>query len=195
MRIRKELLWPLLLTAGVVIADQISKGLIVRYVEPYYKQGFTIDVIGEVVRILHTSNTAIAFSIGRNLSMPLKRILFTILPLLLLGGMFAYYFLAPGTRLQRWSLASLLGGGIGNLIDRVFRVGGVVDFIDVKFYGFLGYERWPTFNVADSSIVVGAILLLVATFIDSRRIHREEMAAKAEKPSKSAASSSAGGKK
>jgi signal peptidase II len=72
--------------------------------------------------------------------------------------------------LQRWVLCGIVGGGIGNVIDRIFRPEGVVDFVSVKFYGLFGLERWPTFNVADSSVVVCAILLVVSTIvIDSRR--------------------------
>jgi signal peptidase II len=58
-------------------------------------------------------------------------------------------------------VAGIIGGGIGNIIDRIFRPAGVVDFISVKFYGILGMERWPTFNIADSSVVVCCLLLLV----------------------------------
>ncbi len=54
-----------------------------------------------------------------------------------------------------------MGGGIGNLIDRIFRSLRVVDFISVKFYGIFGLERWPTFNIADASLVVSGILLAV----------------------------------
>ena len=71
------------------------------------------------------------------------------------------------TRLQRWAVAGILGGGIGNIIDRIFRPDGVVDFISVKFYGLLGFERWPTFNLADSSVVVCCILLLVSIIAGS----------------------------
>jgi len=59
-----------------------------------------------------------------------------------------------------------LGGGIGNLIDRIFRSFRVVDFISVKVYGFLGFERWPTFNVADASLVVSGILLAALLLFD-----------------------------
>jgi signal peptidase II len=77
-----------------------------------------------------------------------------------------WYYLSSNdfTRLQRWATAGILGGGIGNIIDRIFRPDGVVDFISVKFYGLFGFERWPTFNVADSSVVV-CCLLLFATII------------------------------
>jgi signal peptidase II len=56
----------------------------------------------------------------------------------------------------------IIGGGFGNLIDRFFRPDGVVDFIDVKFYGLFGLERWPTFNVADSAVVVCGSLLFIS---------------------------------
>ena len=56
----------------------------------------------------------------------------------------------------------ICGGGFGNLIDRFFRSEGVIDFIDVKFYGLFGLERWPTFNIADSAVVVCGILLLIS---------------------------------
>jgi signal peptidase II len=76
-----------------------------------------------------------------------------------------YYFRSDEfTSFQRWAVAGILGGGIGNLIDRVCRPAGVVDFISVNFYGFLGFSRWPTFNIADSSVVVFGLLLLFTIF-------------------------------
>ena len=66
----------------------------------------------------------------------------------------------------------MLGGGLANMVDRVFRPQGVVDFVDVKFYGLFGMERYPTFNVADSSVVVGGILLLVTFLGAELRAHR-----------------------
>ena len=58
----------------------------------------------------------------------------------------------------------------GNIIDRIFRPQGVVDFIDVKFFGIFGLERWPTFNVADASIVVCGIILIVSFFLTIRNV-------------------------
>ena len=66
--------------------------------------------------------------------------------------------------MQCWCISGIIGGGIGNLIDRIFRSEGVVDFIDVKFFGIFGLDRWPTFNVADAAIVVCGIIL-ITTFI------------------------------
>ncbi|GMO50340.1 MAG: hypothetical protein Ta2G_07780 [Termitinemataceae bacterium] len=68
-----------------------------------------------------------------------------------------------------------MGGGAGNLIDRIFRPDGVVDFISVKWFGltfkngdavpFLGFDRWPTFNVADASVVVCVFIWLISIII------------------------------
>lgn len=54
---------------------------------------------------------------------------------------------------------------MGNLYDRFFRPNGVVDFIDVKFYGIFGFERWPTFNIADMGVLICGILLMVSFII------------------------------
>jgi signal peptidase II len=64
------------------------------------------------------------------------------------------------TSLQRWAITGIIGGGAGNLIDRIFRPDGVVDYISVKFYGLFGFDRWPTFNIADASVVVCVFLFL-----------------------------------
>ncbi|HOX92234.1 MAG TPA: signal peptidase II, partial [Spirochaetales bacterium] len=65
--------------------------------------------------------------------------------------------------LQGAELAGIIGGGMGNILDRIFRADGVVDFLSVKFYGLFGLERWPTFNVADATVVVCGILLAAST--------------------------------
>ena len=62
-----------------------------------------------------------------------------------------------------------MGGGLGNYGDRIFRPQGVVDFLDFKFYGIFGMERWPTFNVADMTVVIAAILLFISFLIPDRR--------------------------
>ena len=67
-------------------------------------------------------------------------------------------------------MAGIIGGGLGNLIDRIVRPDGVVDFITVKFYGIFGYDRWPTFNIADASVVGSVLLFLVTMFIPVKKI-------------------------
>ena len=163
-------LTPLLLSAAIILLDQATKLLVVLFVEPYRFNRHSIELVGDIVRIINIGNRAMAFSIGSQLAPPIQRILFIVLPLLVIG-LLVWYFIREvhATTLQRWTLAGIIGGGIGNLIDRIFRSGGVVDFIDIKFWGLLGFERWPTFNVADSSVVVCGILMVVATFSAGRK--------------------------
>ena len=93
----------------------------------------------------------------------LRRICFGIIPLLVIVMVIVVYLRNDDfNSLQRWAICGVLGGGLGNIIDRFFRAEGVVDFIDVKFYGLFGLERWPTFNVADASVVVCGILLVIS---------------------------------
>lgn len=153
---------PLVLTVIVIVVDQITKAFVVANVQRIEFSGFTVEVLGNFLRIIHTRNLGVAFSIGRGLPDDVRRLVFTILPAIVLVGLLAYYVrVNVFTRLQRWAVAGIIGGGVGNLIDRVFRSEGVVDFVDVKFYGIFGLDRWPTFNVADATVVVCGILLMI----------------------------------
>ncbi|MDR1444380.1 MAG: signal peptidase II [Treponema sp.] len=157
----KKKILPLSLTALILLLDQGVKAFIVKN---WPNEGLINDVFNNgFLYIFHVRNKAIAFSLGHNLPGQARFVLFTIAPILVLGFLFWYYLKSQDfTRLQRWAVAGILGGGLGNLIDRVFRPDGVVDFISVKFYGILGMERFPTFNVADSSIVICCILFFIS---------------------------------
>lgn len=158
---------PFILTLGVILADQFTKWLITVLIPA---GGIGASFMGDFLRIIHARNTAIAFSIGTSMPQVLKVILFSAVPLIVLGIIAAYLLKTDSlTRLQRWAACGILGGGVGNLIDRIFRPLGVVDFIDVKFYGLFGLDRWPTFNVADAVIVVCGFLL-VLSFSSSKKI-------------------------
>jgi signal peptidase II len=158
---------PFLLTAAVVALDQATKAAVVAFVP---MNGLGFSALGDFFWLVHVRNPAVAFSLGEGLAPELRKVLFTILPLLLVGLILVYYFKGKGLgSLQRWSLCGIVGGGLGNLIDRIFRPEGVVDFLSVKFYGIFGFERWPTFNVADSSVVVCGILLVIAMILDERK--------------------------
>ncbi|MCK5674662.1 MAG: signal peptidase II [Spirochaetales bacterium] len=160
---------PLILTMGIIIIDQISKLIIVNRI-PIHTIGKSF--FGGILRIIHTRNLAIAFSMGNNLPDGVRYILFTILPIAILIGLLVYYLKGDDfTNIQRWAVAGILGGGIGNLTDRVLRPLGVVDFIDVKFFGIFGLERWPTFNVADSMVVVSGLLLLFSFIFEDLKKH------------------------
>jgi len=126
--------------------------------------------LGDFLAIVHVRNTAIAFSMGDSLSLAVKLLFFIIVPVLLVIAVLFIYFSKRFvlSSFHRWVLALFLGGGIGNLIDRIFRNFRVVDFISVKVYGFLGFERWPTWNIADASLVVSGILLAASIIWESK---------------------------
>lgn len=160
----KKKLFPFSLALFIIILDQITKMAVVASIEPY---SVKYSFFGSFLRIIHVRNKAIAFSLGHSLPEAARTALFSLLPLVILAALVIYVLKTDEVTLsQRWYLAGITGGGFGNLIDRFFRPEGVVDFIDVKFYGIFGLERWPTFNVADSSIVVfGALLFLSMVWV------------------------------
>ena len=153
-------LWPLSLTLFIIILDQITKTLVVKNI-PLYTIG--AEFFGDFLRIIHVSNTGVAFSVGASWSDIVRFAAFVIVPLVVIVLVFIVYFRNnEWTTLQRWAIMGIVGGGIGNLIDRAFRAEGVVDFIDVKFFGIFGLERWPTFNVADAAVVVCGFMLIIS---------------------------------
>lgn len=157
---------PLILSLFIIIVDQITKALIVKTIGE--------DSIGwrsksDFLWIVHVRNNAVAFSLGENAPTILKYVLFVAFPLVVMGVV-CYLIVSKRyqdefSTLERWCLAGILGGGCGNLIDRLFRSLRVVDFISVKFFGLFGLERFPTWNVADSAVVVSVILLLLSFII------------------------------
>ena len=163
----KSKLWPISLALIVILLDQLTKILVMKNI-PLYTIGASF--FGDFFRIIHVANTGVAFSVGATWSDTLRRFLFSLIPLIVIGIVVAIYFRNnTWTKLQRWAIMGIVGGGLGNLIDRFFRAEGVVDFIDVKFYGLFGMERWPTFNVADSAVVVCGILLIISFIVTSIR--------------------------
>jgi signal peptidase II len=177
MKLDKERTLPLLLTGIIILVDQVTKAIIAGKwpIVPPDRFVFIADVFNnDFLYIYHVRNKVIAFSLGTNIPEPVRPLVFILLPLAVLGVLLWYYLRSSDfTRLQRWATAGIIGGGMGNIIDRIFRPEGVVDFISVKFYGIFGFERWPTFNVADSSVVVCCILLF-ATIIVSPKKPREQ---------------------
>lgn len=150
----------------MVILDQFTKWLVSIKVFPW-TVGFSC--CNDFFRIIHVYNPGIAFSLGGTWSSSIRSILFGLMPLFVICVVLVVYFRSETfTRMQRWCIAGVIGGGIGNLIDRFFRPEGVLDFIDVKFYGLFGLERWPTFNIADSSVVVCGIFLLLTVIFEAR---------------------------
>lgn len=154
---------PLILSAAIIGADQISKALVVRHIEPYRLTRDTVSVIGNFVSFIRTQNLGVALSVGQTWPPAARRVMVIAVPLIVI--VLAGFYLIRGrdlTRLQRWSLAGIVGGGLGNLIDRIFRPDGVIDFVMVNMYGFLGQHYFPIFNVADSTVTVCGIILIAA---------------------------------
>ncbi len=169
----KRKLIPVFFGIGVFLFDQLTKWLVVKFI-PLYT--IKMQFFGDFLQIIHVRNLGAAFSIGGSLPQTLRSILLAAVPVIILVIVMIVYFRNNTfTWLQRWLICGVAGGGFGNLFDRVFRKDGVVDFIDVKFYGLFGFERFPTFNMADSFIMVCGILLMISFFV---QISKEKKAAK-----------------
>jgi len=146
------------LTALVVLAaDQLTKALVVAALGV----GERASVMGDLVVLWHVQNRGAAFSLFQDAA-----VLFYVVTLAAFG-MIAYFHRALAGR-GPWLqlvLGAVLGGTLGNLIDRL-RLGYVTDFVSVG----IGDLRWPTFNVADASIVVGILTLVgYLTLVDPQR--------------------------
>ena len=171
MNIEKKKLLPFILTAVVIILDQITKALVVKHI-PLMTIGY--QFFGDFLRIIHVANTGVAFSMGDSLPLILRRFVFGLVPTIVMALVVVVYLRnSDFTLLQNWAICGIVGGGIGNVIDRFFRAEGVVDFIDVKFYGLFGLQRWPTFNVADSAVVVCGIILIITFNIQVKNESKE----------------------
>ena len=136
-----------LFVAGIVAADQVTKYLTVLYIPSLGVQ----PLIPGLLQISYVQNTGAAFS-----SFEGQQWLFALIFVVFTGLIFYEYFKKPMgfTTFERWCIAAIYGGGLGNMIDRV-RLGYVVDMIETTFMDF------PVFNVADCFITCGCVLLLV----------------------------------
>ncbi len=170
MKARRYL--PFLLSAGIIILDQVSKAIIVHLV-PENTVGARL--LGDFLWICHVRNDAVAFSLGSGLDIWLKYLLFILVPVILMvvlsWAIVSKRLDAELSNAERWCLAGIVGGGIGNLIDRFFRSLRVVDWISTNNYGWFGMERFPTYNIADAAVVVSVILLILIILIQGRRSH------------------------
>jgi signal peptidase II len=125
--------------------------------------------VGDLVRIVFGQNSGALFGMFSGLEQPWRTVVLLIVPLAAIS-LVLFFMRVSGERdrLALMGLALILGGAVGNQLDRLLRHGRVVDFVDVSWdaepvRGWLvrtfGSSHWPAFNVADSAIVVGAILL------------------------------------
>jgi signal peptidase II len=169
----------LFFTLAVLITDQVSKFYIKGITIPLLNLklegmyiGESISLLGDFFKITFIENPGMAFGFNPGSDFKLWISLFSIVASV---GLLVYLYLARDKSLSlRIAIAMILGGAIGNLIDRMFYgiiydyapmfYGRVVDFLDFDFFNFsiLGrdYDRWPIFNIADASVTVGVLILI-----------------------------------
>jgi signal peptidase II len=143
----------LLLIFAVVCLDQLAKWIVVRSIGLHD----SVPLVDGLLSLSHVRNRGAAFGILSDWDLPYQSTLLAALSLAALGAIALYFWrLPPSARLPRLALGLVLGGAIGNLIDRA-RLGYVVDFVHV----YWREHQWPDFNVADSAITIGVTLLVI----------------------------------
>ena len=152
-----RLFWPILIV--VVAVDVLTKALAVRTLAP---ARVPHDLIGEYLRFTLVYNPGAAFGLHVGEHSRWVFMALTIGALLILGRL--YVLAAAGDRSRVAALALVCGGAIGNLIDRIRSPLGVVDFLDIG----VNDTRWPTFNVADIAVSIGAFVLAVVLWAEDR---------------------------
>jgi signal peptidase II len=150
--------WSLFLVAGtIILIDQATK----LYIRANFIEGVDVwapwDWMLPYARIVHITNTGVAFGMFQGMGFA-----FAILAMIVSAAIIYYYRHVPAKDwLVRLALCLQLGGAVGNLIDRLTNQGYVTDFISVG--------NFPVFNVADSSITIGVVVLLLGVWIQERR--------------------------
>ncbi|MCK4766099.1 MAG: signal peptidase II [Candidatus Aminicenantes bacterium] len=146
----------LLIFTFIVIADQVTK-YIIKATLPLYDK---IDVIKGFFRITHVQNSGAVWGILSDHPNQWVSLVITGLSIVALIVVFYYFFkLEAGCTFELTSLSFIVGGALGNIIDRVAR-GYVVDFIDM----YIKSHHWPTYNIADSFITVGVVILIISVW-------------------------------
>jgi len=152
-----KLPWLFLIAAIVLILDQWTKWIAVSEL----KYGQTIEVIDGLFNFTLVYNPGAAFGMFAELPEPYRQIVLGVVSFLALCVVFWYLRgEARGDRFSQVALMGILGGAIGNIIDR-FRFDAVVDFLDFYYQDY----HWPAFNIADSAISVGVTVLVLRMLI------------------------------
>jgi signal peptidase II len=143
-----------LLVGGTVLAlDQITKALVHNLMQIYQ----SIEIVPNFAHLTYLKNTGAAFGFLAGSRSPLRMAFFVLVSSVAIGCvLYLLKNLRPGRNVLIVSLSLILGGAVGNLIDRL-RMGEVIDFIDLHWH----HLHWPAFNVADSAITIGVILLFI----------------------------------
>lgn len=136
-----------------IFLDQITKLLIVINI-PYD----SAVKFNDYLNVVNVSNTGVAFSMFQG-----QNVFFSLFTLLVVSAviLFAKKHFSEFSLPQMHALLLIIGGGFGNLADRIFR-GAVVDFIDI---GYKTVYRWPAFNIADSCVCIGVTLFIISTLL------------------------------
>jgi signal peptidase II len=141
-----------ILAAGVLLLDQVSKAAVSGTLKMYEIR----PIIHGLLNLTRVHNTGAAFGFLAGQPSILRTFFFLGVSLLAMGVVFWMLFrLPPDQKVELVALSLIFGGALGNVIDRA-RLGEVIDFIDVYYRTY----HWPAFNVADSAITIGVILLL-----------------------------------
>jgi signal peptidase II len=145
---------PYLWIVGLIVAcDQVTKALVDDFMTLHESR----TIVEGLVRLTYVQNRGAAFGILSEAGLPYQSLLFSVVSLLALLAIALYAWRMPvQSRLPQTALALVMGGAIGNLLDRA-RLGYVIDYVDV----YWGAHHWPAFNVADSAITVGVALLVL----------------------------------
>jgi signal peptidase II len=141
------------LAAMVMVLDQLTKAWLVSSLAP----GEVVQVVGDAVRLVFNQNSGALFGLFRD-----QALLFGLVSLGVIGLIVAYHGHSGRSLYQSIALGLLLGGALGNVIDRL-RLGYVVDFVDIG----VGDLRWYTFNVADAAISTSIVLLVAVAIVPS----------------------------
>ena len=145
----------IIISALVIMADIITKEMIVSSVSLYER----INVL-PFLNIVHVQNKGAAFGVFAGLG----NNIFIGIAIIAIIFIVVYLMKAP-KGLETYALSLVLGGAIGNFVDRV-RIGKVTDFIDV----YVNDWHWPSFNVADSALTVGIALFIISSFMAGRNV-------------------------
>ena len=157
----RRLPWLLGLSALIIFLDRLTK----TWVTLRIPIGGAIPVIPHFLRITHWTNVGAAFSLFDNTASPhaVRWFLIAFTSLAALGFLIALIRFGDRITMLTVAMALILAGALGNLHDRI-AYGSVVDFIEVHIFGY----HWPDFNVADSSVVIGACLLLLDSLLPKK---------------------------